>query len=63
MHSKIMAVQDTAPVEDAIGIIRKYDLLAVPVVANNGKLVGIITVDDVIDAVLPQRRRKLLKFA
>ncbi len=62
MHTKIMSVGDEAPVEDVINMIRKYDLLAVPVVDEEKKLVGIITVDDVIDAVIPSRRRRLLKF-
>ena len=30
-------------------IVSKYDLLSVPVVDNEGRLVGIITVDDVVD--------------
>lgn len=62
MRKRIVAVGDTAPIEDAISLIRKYDLLAVPVADADKKLVGIITVDDVIDAVLP-RKRNLLKFS
>ncbi len=32
-------------------IVSKYDLLSVPVVDNEGRLVGIITVDDVVDVI------------
>jgi CBS domain-containing protein len=63
MHKKVMGVQDEDPIEDVISMIRKYDLLAVPVLDNEGKFAGIITVDDVIDAVMPQRKKRLLKFA
>lgn len=63
MHTKVMAVQDDAPIEDVISMIRKYDLLAVPVLDSEGRIAGIITVDDVIDAVMPQRKKRLLKFA
>lgn len=63
MQSKVMSVRDEAPIEDAIAMIRKYDLLVVPVVDNSEKIIGIITVDDVIDAVIPRRRRNLLKFS
>lgn len=35
--------------EEAAKIIQKYDLLAAPVVDRQGRLVGIITVDDVLD--------------
>lgn len=36
--------------DDAARLISKYDLLAVPVVDGAGHLIGIVTVDDVIDA-------------
>ncbi|MBP2653850.1 MAG: MgtE intracellular region [Firmicutes bacterium] len=58
MQLRVITVGDEASVEEVFNLIRKYDLLAVPVVDNDKKLVGIITVDDVIDAALPRRRRK-----
>jgi len=63
MRTRIITVGDEAPIDDAISIIRKYDLLAVPVTDADDKLVGIITVDDVIDAVIPPRKRNVLKFS
>ena len=63
MQRRIIAVGDEAPIEDAVSLIRKYDLLAVPVMDKDQKLVGIITVDDVIDAVIPPRKRNMLKFS
>ncbi|MDD5594265.1 MAG: CBS domain-containing protein, partial [Candidatus Margulisbacteria bacterium] len=44
-------------------VISKYNLLAVPVVDHENRLLGIITVDDVIDLVLPptsKRKRQIL---
>ena len=38
--------------------VAKYDLLAVPVVDDAGGLLGIVTVDDAIDAVLPTAWKK-----
>jgi len=35
--------------EEAIGLIRRYDVLALPVLDSAGVLVGIITVDDILD--------------
>jgi Mg/Co/Ni transporter MgtE len=35
----------------------KYDLLALPVTDPEGVLVGIITIDDVVDRLQPQPRR------
>lgn len=35
--------------EDAVGMIQRYDVTALPVVDSDGVLVGIVTVDDVLD--------------
>jgi magnesium transporter len=41
-------------------VLRRYNLLAVPVVSGDEKLVGIITVDDTLERLLPpEKRRKL----
>lgn len=63
MRKRIISVGNEAPVKEVINLIRKYDLLAVPVIDGDNKLVGIITVDDVIDTVMPKRRRNVLKFS
>lgn len=59
MHTKVYAAKDNAPVAEAVSLISKYNLLAVPVVDADGAMLGIITVDDAIDAVLPRRPRLL----
>jgi Mg/Co/Ni transporter MgtE len=41
----------------------KYNLLAVPVVDRDRKILGIITIDDVMDLILPplsRRKRQML---
>lgn len=43
------AVDTDTPIEDVIATIEKYDLVAVPVIDAIGRLVGQITVDDVMD--------------
>jgi CBS domain-containing protein len=63
MRTKVITVGDEAPIEDCVSMIRKYDLLALPVLDSEEVLVGIITVDDVIDAVIPPRKRNVLKFS
>jgi magnesium transporter len=40
------------------GIVARYNLLAVPVVDEAYRLVGIVTVDDAIDTILPASRRR-----
>jgi magnesium transporter len=44
---KSVAVGDD--VEDVVRVVRDYDLVSVPVVDNDGRLVGIVTIDDVLD--------------
>lgn len=52
----IMVHVDT-PIDDVVQTIEKYDLVAVPVVDRIGRLVGQITVDDVMDQVREQTER------
>jgi len=40
-------------------IVSRYNLLAVPVVDDDERLVGIVTVDDVIEAVVPDSRTRV----
>ncbi len=54
----VIAVQPDTSQEEVAYLVAKYDLLAVPVVDENGVLLGIVTVDDAIDAVLPTAWKK-----
>ena len=49
MTRKVISVQTGDDQEDVARLIQRYDFLAVPVVDTEERLVGIITVDDVID--------------
>jgi len=54
-------LKTVAPGEDEMvvaGIISKYNLVALPVVDENGYMHGIITVDDVIDLLLPPAAKR-----
>lgn len=48
---EIASVETSTSEEEVIDIMQKYDLEAVPVVNARGKLVGRITIDDVIDVI------------
>ena len=48
--------------EDVGRLISKYDLLAVPVVDRYGHVLGIVTVDDVIDAMIEETTEDVQKF-
>ncbi len=54
-------IKTVPPGEDEMvvaGIISKYNLLALPVVDENGYMHGIVTVDDIIDILLPPAARR-----
>jgi magnesium transporter len=48
--------------EDVARLISKYDLLALPVVDRTGRMLGIVTVDDVIDALVAEQTEDVQKF-
>lgn len=48
-ENEVVSVKTNADQEEVARIIQRYDFLAVPVVDTENRLVGIITVDDVID--------------
>jgi magnesium transporter len=50
----IVTVLPTADREEVARVIAKYDLVAVPVVDAGGRVVGVVTVDDVIDAIVEE---------
>jgi magnesium transporter len=64
------AAQAQAPVtvsaltdrEEVARLLSKYNLLAVPVVADDGGVLGIVTVDDVIDAIIAEGTEDVQKF-
>jgi magnesium transporter len=60
MQTDLVTVSPETPAVEAASTIAKYDLLAVPVVDESGKLLGIVTVDDAIDAIMPAEVAKKL---
>ena len=48
--------------EEVARLISKYDLLAIPVLDDDGRVLGIVTVDDVIDALVKETTEDVQKF-
>ncbi|MDR0976332.1 MAG: magnesium transporter [Prevotellaceae bacterium] len=57
MQKDPMSVHVDTTIDEVVQTIEKYDLVAVPVVDSIGRLVGQITVDDVMDEVREQSER------
>lgn len=49
--------------ENIASLFKKYDLLAIPVVDNEQRLVGIITIDDVVDVIEEEATEDIYKMA
>lgn len=58
MDPHVLQVAATTPKEDVAALIAKYDLLAVPVIDGDRRLLGAVTVDDVVELMLPRRWKK-----
>ena len=50
-YEDITSVKTDEPAESVARIMQKYDLVAIPVVDSLGRLVGRITIDDVVDVI------------
>jgi len=60
MDTDLVTVAPDTPAVDVASTIAKYDMLAVPVVNEAGTMLGIVTVDDAIDAIMPDDLAKKL---
>jgi magnesium transporter len=59
MTREVVQVSTDADQEEVARVIQRYDFLAVPVVDREQRLVGIVTVDDVIDVIQQEATRDL----
>ena len=55
-------VKANDPLDEIGRVAVKYDLLEVPVIEEDGRLVGAVTIDDVLDAMVNAYSEDLLKF-
>ncbi len=58
METNLKSVRPGEDEMEVAAIISKYNLLAVPVVDENGYMHGIVTVDDIVDVILPTAARR-----
>lgn len=59
---KPLSVPPLTDREEVARVISKYNLLAIPVVDEPGHVLGIVTVDDVIDAIVREQTEDVHKF-
>jgi CBS domain-containing protein len=64
MHTEVVSVRPETALREVAELQTKYNLLALPVVSGEGEILGIITVDDVLNLILPMiwKKRAVKKF-
>lgn len=63
MIPDVISVTPGAGQDEVARIVERYNFLALPVVDESNKLLGLITVDDVIDVITEEATRDVLKMA
>jgi magnesium transporter len=63
MDRDVKAIASDTPAEEVARDFRNQDLLSAPVVDDGGRLIGIITIDDVVDVIQEQADRNILSMA
>ncbi len=62
MRTHIISVPPTMDQEEVARRMAKYDLNVIPVVADDGKLLGVITIDDIIDVLVQEQTEDVQKI-
>lgn len=63
MDHKFISITTNSDQEDAIKVFEKYDLVALPVTDSEGHLLGIVTVDDIIDTLREEQTEDFTKIS
>lgn len=63
MHENVISVNTLMDQEQVAEKFKKYDFIAMPVVDNENRLVGIITVDDIVDILEEETTEDMEKMA
>lgn len=62
METDLVVVKPETDQEEVANLLSKYDLLAVPVVDELGRMLGIVTIDDVVDVLVSEGTEDVLKL-
>jgi magnesium transporter len=59
----IISVKTSSPSEEVAELIQKYDLVVIPVIDQLGRLVGRITIDDVVDVMREEAEKDIQRMS
>jgi magnesium transporter len=60
---RVMYVRTDSPQKEAAQMMKRYDLIAVPVVDREDRLVGIVTIDDMVDVLEEEATEDIQRIA
>ncbi|MFK7838760.1 MAG: magnesium transporter [Bdellovibrionales bacterium] len=63
MLTELTSVPATMDQEDVAHLFRREDILSAPVVDEEGRLIGVVTIDDVVDVIDTEAQEDILKMA
>jgi magnesium transporter len=63
MYERVISVKVTMDQEEVAKMIERYDFLAIPVVDEEQTLIGIVTVDDIIDVMIKEANEDIEKLS
>lgn len=63
MNPEVIRVGVDMDQEDVARLVQRYDLVAMPVVDKENKLIGLVTVDDIIDVIREENTEDIMKMA
>ncbi|MFN4076347.1 MAG: magnesium transporter [Cloacibacterium sp.] len=62
MDKSFVSINTLTSTEDSFNIFEKYDRSAIPIITENGTLVGIVTFDDILDKIKERDTEDIQKF-
>lgn len=63
METDFQTVDVLLDQEDVANIMKKYDLISIPVVNSKGEMLGKITIDDIVDVIHEEAEEDIQRFA
>ena len=63
MNTDVISIKTYTTKNEAIDIFQRYDLLVIPVVDENNELIGVIYIDDILDAITEKTTEDFFKMA
>ncbi|WP_067727461.1 magnesium transporter [Oceanobacillus damuensis] len=63
MFSRVVTVNVNTDQEEVAKLIRRYDFVSIPVIEDDHKLVGVVTVDDIMDVVFQEANEDIEKLS